>query len=125
MIKLERGDKMNRAIARAKAVHPRVKWLGNRTYLVTSSDGRSVYTVRFVVANGHKLAECNCKAGQQEQLCYHVAAAASVNIAIASIQRQAEQATAPVGETKAATGLGLRYVHCGQLSGEYYGSVMI
>ncbi len=36
MIKLESNDKMSKAIERAKAIHPRVKWLGNRTYLVTS-----------------------------------------------------------------------------------------
>ncbi len=117
MIKLENNDKMRKAIARAKAVHPRVKWLGERTYTVSSSDGQRLYTVRFVVANGHKLAECNCAAGQSEQLCYHVAAAASVNIAVASIHRQAEQSAAPVG--------GVHYVRNGQLSGDYYGRVMV
>jgi hypothetical protein len=38
------------------------------------------YTVRFAVANGMKLAECDCKAGQRDQMCYHVAAAAGVNM---------------------------------------------
>ncbi|MBI3425022.1 MAG: hypothetical protein HY011_18965 [Acidobacteria bacterium] len=108
MIKLERGDKMNKAIARAKTVHPRVKWLGNRTYLVTSSDGQRRYTVRFVVAHGHKLAECNCKAGEKEQLCYHVAAA--------------EQSAAPVVETKrAAVAFRMPYT----LKGEKYCGVDI
>ncbi|MBI1763126.1 MAG: hypothetical protein HYR56_16990 [Acidobacteria bacterium] len=125
MIKLERGDKMNKAIERAKAVRPFVKWLGERTYTVSSSDGQRVYIVRFVVANGHKLAECNCKAGEAGMLCYHVAAAAAVNIAVASIHRQAEQSAAPVIETKPVTTSNVRFVSNGQLSGWYYGSVMI
>lgn len=126
MIKLERGDKMNKAIERAKAVRPFVKWLGERTYTVTSRDGQRVYTVRFVVANGHKLAECNCQAGEAGMLCYHVAAAAAVNIAVASIKRQAEQsAAALVVETKASESVTVRYVRNGQLSGWYCGAVMV
>lgn len=125
MIKLERGDKMNKAIERAKAVRPFVKWLGERTYTVSSRDGQRVYTVRFVVANGHKLAECNCKAGEAGMLCYHIAAAAAVNIAVASIRQQAGQAAAPQVETKATTLPAIRYVRSGQLSGWYCGSVMI
>jgi uncharacterized Zn finger protein len=84
MIKLE-SAKMKNAIARAKAVRPRVTRLAERSYRVTSSNGKDFYTVRFAVANGHKLAECDCKAGQAGQLCYHVAAAAAVNIALHSV----------------------------------------
>lgn len=125
MIKLEHGDKMNKAIERAKVVRPFVKWLGERTYTVTSRDGQGVYTVRFAVANGNKLAECNCTAGEAEMLCYHIAAAAAVNIAIASIHQRAEQSAAQPVETKAPDLLAIRYVHAGQLSGWYCGRVMI
>jgi hypothetical protein len=95
VIKLERGTKMNKAIERAKAVRPFVKWLGERTYTVTSSDGQRVYTVRFEVANGHKLAECNCKAGAEGMLCYHIAAAAAVNIAVASMRQRTASPSIP------------------------------
>ena len=82
MIKLE-SHKMKSAIERAKTVRPRVRRTAERTYAVTGSKG-DTYTVTFAVANGLKLAECNCKAGQSNQLCYHVAAAAALNIALHS-----------------------------------------
>jgi hypothetical protein len=65
VIKLE-SNKMQKAIAKAKQVHPRVRQGGERTFTVTSSRkthiGQVLYTVTFVVANGHKLGECTCKA---------------------------------------------------------------
>jgi hypothetical protein len=94
MIKLE-INKMAKAIERAKTVRPRVKVINAdaRIFAVTGSKG-DVYTVRFAVANGHKLAECDCKAGQTGMMCFHVAAAASVNIAVQSMRRQATAAPA-------------------------------
>ncbi|MGE0128058.1 MAG: hypothetical protein AB7U82_08260 [Blastocatellales bacterium] len=85
---------MTKAIERAKAIRPRVRVISAdaRTYSVTGSKG-DVYTVKFAVANGLKLAECDCKAGQRGQMCFHVAAAASINIAVQS-QRQAAPAPA-------------------------------
>src|SRR5262249_59230271 len=96
MIKLE-TDKMQKAIERSKAVRPHVRAISadERTYSVTGSKGDR-YTVKFVVVNGLKLAECDCKAGQREQLCYHIAAAAAVNIALHSMRRQGTQSPAPV-----------------------------
>jgi SWIM zinc finger len=82
MIKLE-SSKMQKAIERAKQVRPRVRCTGERIYSVTGRKG-DLYTVRFAVANGHNLAECDCRAGQSSQLCYHIAAAAAVNIAVHS-----------------------------------------
>lgn len=78
MIKLE-TSKMIKAIERAKAVRPRVTVISAdaRVYSVTGSKG-DAYTVRFAVANGLKLAECDCKAGKSDQMCFHVAAAARV-----------------------------------------------
>jgi uncharacterized Zn finger protein len=86
MIKLETKS-MTKAIERAKNIHPTVRVISanERSYAVTGSKG-DVYTVRFAVASGHKLGECNCPA---RDLCYHIAAAASVNIAVQSMRRQA------------------------------------
>lgn len=91
MIKLEM-QKMTNAIKRAKQVRPFVKWLGERRYSVTSSDKLTKHTVSFAVVNGLKLGECECKAGRQGTPCFHLAAAAAVNIGIASIKRQQQQA---------------------------------
>jgi len=86
MIKLE-SNKMQKAIERAKAVRPRVTVISvaERKYAVTGSKG-DVYTVRFAIANGLKLGECDCPA---RGMCYHLAAAAAVNIGIQGMRRAA------------------------------------
>ena len=92
MIKLE-PNKMQKAIERAKAVRPRVTVLSadERIYSVTGSRG-GAYTVKFVVANGLKLAECDCAAGRQEMMCFHVASAAQVNVMAQSMRKAAPPA---------------------------------
>ncbi len=103
MIKLE-ASKMTKAIEKAKAIHPRVSRIGERTYKVTSSDGKGSYVVRFVVSNGLKLAECDCKAGKVGTICFHVAAAAAVNIGFQRMKQQVAAApaapVAPLAPTK-------------------------
>ena len=92
MIKLE-PNKMQKAIERAKAVRPRVTVLSadERIYSVTGSRG-GAYTVKFMVKNGLKLAECNCAAGRQEMMCFHVASAAQVNVMVQSMRKAAPPA---------------------------------
>jgi uncharacterized Zn finger protein len=91
MIKLE-SSKMTKAIETAKTVKPRVRFTGTeRVYEVSGRKG-DTYTVRFAVVNGHKLAECTCPA---RGLCYHIASAAALNIAIHS-QYSRETEAAPV-----------------------------
>lgn len=85
MLEITRNNISN-AIARAKQVHPRVTWLGGRNFEVTGSSG-NLYAVSFAVVEGRKLASCGCAAHRQGMMCFHVAAAASVNIAIQSMQR--------------------------------------
>jgi len=94
MIKLE-SSKMTKAIERAKAIRPRVTVISaaERIYGVTGSKG-DTYTVRFSVARGLKLAECDCKAGKANQVCYQVAAAAGVNMGIQGMRRAASLAPA-------------------------------
>src|SRR5215510_12363699 len=84
---------MQKEIERAKAIRPRVRVINadERTYSVTGSRG-GAYTVRFVVANGLKLAECDCAAGRQEMMCFHVASAAQVNVMVQSMRKSAPPA---------------------------------
>lgn len=86
MIKLD-SKTMSKAIAKAKTVHPRVRVISgaDRTYSVTGTKGDN-YTVRFAVANGHRLAECDCPA---RGLCYHIAAASQVNVMVQSMRQAA------------------------------------
>jgi hypothetical protein len=95
MIKLE-TKKMQKAIEKAKAARPRVSVLSAdaRAYSVIGSKG-DAYTVKFAVANGHKLAECDCVAGARGQMCYHVAAAAQVNVMVQSMRQPGATAPAP------------------------------
>lgn len=97
MIKLETA-KMTKAIERAKAIRPRVRVISadKRIYSVWRRERHveTAYTVRFAVAGGLKLAECDCKAGVRGQMCYHIAAAAQVNVMTQSMRRQAASAPA-------------------------------
>jgi hypothetical protein len=96
MIQIQRNEAMSKASERAKAHHPKVSIISasQRVYTVKGSKG-DTYVVRFEVINGRKLASCECKAGERGSLCYHVAAAAAVNIGIqamrAAVAKQAAQ----------------------------------
>jgi len=90
MIKLD-ITKMQRAIQRAKALRPKVRMIGERLYEVIGSKG-DTYKVGFAIVkdaqgNRVKLGECNCLAGQNEMTCYHLVAAAAVNIGIHAMRQ--------------------------------------
>jgi hypothetical protein len=82
MIKLD-SNLMQAAIQQARRLRPHVRRLAERSYSVSSSNPNvKPYTVTFTVADGHKFGECTCAAGQHSKPCYHLAAAAAVNIAL-------------------------------------------
>jgi len=83
MLKLT-NESMANAIERAKTERMKVRVINAdaRTFAVTSKG--KTYTVRFVVANGHKLGSCDCAARTH---CKHLAAAASLNIAVQSMRQ--------------------------------------
>jgi hypothetical protein len=86
MIELTR-DKMTNAIARAKQIHPFVMVLGERQFAIESNSTLETYQIRFFVNGRRKLATCTCKAGKAGMVCYHVAAAAAVNIGLQRLKR--------------------------------------
>jgi hypothetical protein len=86
-------NKLQNAIARARQLRPTVHFLGERHFKVYSARNHNEYEVRFAVADGVKLGECSCRAGQEGLPCYHLAAAASVNIGVAAMRRTAQVAT--------------------------------
>jgi hypothetical protein len=103
MINLETA-KLTNAINRAKQIRPRVKMIGNRTYTVTGSRGAN-YTVFFAVAkDAHgrpvRMGECTCEAGRNAMPCFHLAAAAALNIAIHTMRQQAREAAKAVPVVK-------------------------
>jgi hypothetical protein len=100
MIKLEIKT-MTKAIQRTKEVHPKVRVINadHRVYAVTGSKG-GAYTVKLAVANGHKLASCDCPA---KGMCFHIAAAAAVNIGIQGMRRRI---TAPTRPTERRVSMG-------------------
>jgi hypothetical protein len=96
MIKIERNEKMERAAARCRNIHPKVRRVDAQTVTVYGSKG-SRYTVRFAEPKpGLKLAACDCEAGRNSQLCYHVAAAVVAPVVAAQPVKQDSEAEAAV-----------------------------
>lgn len=87
MIELKRNEQLKMAIDRARAERKSllVKMTGvARQYLVVNRNTNKVYTVSFSVKfSGQKFASCDCKAGMNNRLCKHVAAAAGLNVCLA------------------------------------------
>ena len=79
MIQLTK-ENTQKAVARCKELKPKVRFVEDRVFNVSSANNENVYTVKFAVANGKKLAQCQCKAAERGLVCYHIAAAAAVNI---------------------------------------------
>jgi hypothetical protein len=80
MIKLERDAKMEAAITRCKKFHPKVRRIDANTVAVSGRCGQ--YTVKLAEPKaGLKLAECDCAAGRDGKLCYHIPAAMSAPVA--------------------------------------------
>jgi len=83
-------DKLQKAIEKAKQERNHVRPLTWRRYEVTTPKG-GIYTVTFDVRKGRKYGACNCKAGQREMACYHLASAIAVHLAIAKMRAVAER----------------------------------
>ena len=65
---------IQKAIERAKEVHPKVHVKGFGEYEVTGSAG-ALYTVKCERKGSLKTVDCNCVAGQYGTPCFHAAVA--------------------------------------------------
>ncbi len=87
MVELKSREQLEKAVARAKAEAKNLfVQITNvpRQYRVTNRAKQVTYLVNFFIINGRKLAVCNCKAGQNDMVCKHVAVAAALNMYLAS-----------------------------------------
>jgi hypothetical protein len=83
MFILKSQETIQKAIERAKAVHPKVRVKAFGEYEVTSSAG-SFYRVRCERRNGLKVVDCDCVAGTFGTPCFHAAAAIAQHSYLAS-----------------------------------------
>lgn len=98
MIELKNDSRLKAAVERAKTHHPKVRVTGNRSYQVQGSNKSDWYEVRFAVINHRRLASCTCRGAERGLICYHMAAAAAVNIGLRRLELQA----APIIHSQAA-----------------------
>ena len=87
MIKLTQENTV-KAVERCKQVKPKVQFVQDRTFLVSSSNKDSFYQVQFNVINGEKFGQCECKASEKGLVCFHLIAGATANIYRQSLKRQ-------------------------------------
>jgi hypothetical protein len=79
-------EQLERAIAKAKKIRPRVEFDSFGRYRVSGSKG--YYTVICKRSdNGYKTVECTCKGAEKGLVCYHAVSALSLHIGLAR-QRQ-------------------------------------
>jgi hypothetical protein len=78
-----------KAIEKCKTLRPKVKFIQDRVFVVYSANNSNVYHVKFDVKGGEKFGACECAASEKGLICYHLAAAATVNIYRQGLKRQA------------------------------------
>ena len=82
MFILKDRETIEKAIERARAVHPKVSVRRFGEYEVTGSAG-SVYTVRCERRGSLKVVDCNCVAGSFGTPCFHAAVAIAQHMHLA------------------------------------------
>lgn len=87
MIQLTK-DNTAKAIARCRKLKPKVEFVRDRVFRVTSSNKEKTYVVFFKVWKGQKLGQCECKASKKGMVCFHLIAGATANIYRQSLNRQ-------------------------------------
>ena len=86
MFILKDKSQLDRAIAKALKIRPRVQFVNFGRYQVSGKQG--FYTVICrKEANGNKVIFCGCKGAEKGLVCYHAVSALSLHIGLAK-QRQ-------------------------------------
>jgi hypothetical protein len=80
-------SQLEKAIAKAKKIRPRVEFDCFGRYRVSGSKGGFYTVICRRADNNCKLVECTCKASERGLACYHAAAALSLHVGLAR-QRQ-------------------------------------
>ncbi len=88
MFVLKGIEQLEKAIAKAKKIRPRVEFGSFGHYRVSGSKG--FYTVICRKdERGYKTVDCTCKASERGLVCYHSAAALSLHVGLARQQQTA------------------------------------
>jgi hypothetical protein len=86
MFILKDKAQLERAIAKAKKIRPRVEFDRFGKYRVSGSKGGFYTVICRKDDRGIKAVGCACKAGEQGLVCYHSVAALSLHIGLARQQ---------------------------------------
>ena len=78
---------LERAIAKALKIRPRVKFDCFGRYRVSGSKGGFYTVICKKSDNGYKTVECTCRGAEKGLVCYHAVSALSLHIGLAK-QRQ-------------------------------------
>jgi hypothetical protein len=84
MIQLTTATAIEKQIAKARTMKPRVRVNRFGSYTVENKTTGAAYTVTCEKRDGKRFASCTCKAGELGRACYHLAAAVSRHIQLAS-----------------------------------------
>jgi hypothetical protein len=84
MIQLTSAATLEKAINKARTVKPRVRVNCFGSYTVTNKQTGATYTVTCEKRDGNRFASCTCRAGELGRACYHLAAAVSAHLQLAS-----------------------------------------
>ncbi len=89
MFVLKGVEQLEKAIAKAKKIRPRVEFGGFGRYRVSGSKGGFYTVICKKSDNGYKTVECTCKGAERGLVCYHAAGALSLHIGLARQQQTA------------------------------------
>jgi hypothetical protein len=79
-------EQLEKAIAKAKKLRPRVEFDSFGRYRVSGSKGYYTVICRKD-ERGYKTVECTCKGAERGLVCYHSAAALSLHVGLARRQQ--------------------------------------
>ncbi len=87
MFILKDKTQLEKAIAKAKSIRPKVRFDHIGRYRVSGSKGGYYTVICKKSDNGYKTIECTCKGAEKGLVCYHAVSALSLHIGLAK-QRQ-------------------------------------